>query len=47
MMEEFMGTLDGWQDQLLPMVVNYGSQLLLALVTLKLYKDTRPDIRAI
>ncbi len=29
-----MGTLDGWQDQLLPMVVNYGSQLLLALVTL-------------
>ncbi|WP_193073031.1 mechanosensitive ion channel family protein [Pseudomonas sp. FME51] len=33
-MEAFMGTLDGWQDQLLPMVVNYGSQLLLALVTL-------------
>ncbi|WP_231702334.1 mechanosensitive ion channel family protein [Halopseudomonas litoralis] len=26
--------MDGWQDQLLPMVVNYGSQLLLALATL-------------
>lgn len=33
-MEGFMNKLDGWQDQLLPLLVNYGSQLLLALVTL-------------
>ena len=33
-MEGFMNKLDGWQDQLLPSLVNYGSQLLLALVTL-------------
>src|SRR5690606_13809138 len=33
-MEGFMNKLDGWQDQLLPLFVNYGSQLLLALVTL-------------
>lgn len=33
-MEELVNTLDGFQDQWLPLVISYGSQLLLALVTL-------------